>query len=430
MNQSQPQVFDISVAHSSQAPMNLAAFSHIVEQYASEGAFLWLLRNNATHSNLYGATDIANLDVRIHGNLEGLRAAGELAWDICRQQLEFEEPGEAFMAGVYALQSADPEKIQYVCEKVLATPAMRKGLVSALGWIDATTATYWIERFLSVSNAGYRYLGLAGCSVRRHDPRQRLNYLLADEKLSEQPLAYARALRLIGEIRRYDLVPALNQGMADADNGVRFWAFWSSILLGNHACINNLQPYVLEDNPWRMRALELVFDVLPVDEARQWISQLSSDLAQNRIVIMTTAILGDPHAIGWLIQQMQKPVYARLAGLAFNLITGIDLEQTGLHKMVAATVPDTDDNDFVDPAEEPDSDLPWPDPNKVADYWQQHRQTFKIGQSYFLGQPLSLACLQQVMQSGNQLQCGYAALKLALMDPDSELYNPAQSNMN
>lgn len=430
MSMTQPQVVNDTDTGVPQMPPNLTAFSHIVEQYATDGAFLWLLRNNAMQSTLYTVEDIAELDVRIHGHLQGLRSAGELGWGVCRQQLEYEDSGEAFMAGVYAFQSADPANIQYVCEQALANTEMRKGLVSAMGWIDTATANYWIDRFLAVKDPGYRYLGLAACSVRRYDPRQRLNYLLADEKLPEQSETYSRMLRLIGEVKRFDLMPALNQGMASEHATVKFWAYRSAVLLGNRACVANLKDYVIKDNPCKARALELVFNVLPVPEARQWIGEISCDLAQNRSVIMATAILGDPHAIGWLIQQMQKPVYARLAGLAFTLITGIDLEQSRLHKAIVAPVPDTEQEDYEDAAEDIDSDLAWPDHARVKAYWDQHGQSLQIGQRYFLGQPVNTPYLKQVLKTGNQLQRQFAAIKLALADPDEPLHNTAKANIN
>lgn len=408
---------------------NMAAFAHIIEQYAIDGAFLWLLRSQTLNSTLYTVDDLAELDQRICGHLEGLQTAGELAWDICQQQLQYEEAGETFIAAVYAFQNGDSAKIKFVCETALPNPQMRKGLISAMGWIDEPTANFWINRFLTVADPNYLYLGLAASSVRRHDPSHLLTKLFTNKNLSEQPEVHSRALRLIGEIKRSDLIPALNQAMEIKDKSIQFWANWSAAFLGNAAAVNNLKPYILQDNEFKDKALAMAFNLLPVTEARKWISEIASDMTQNRTVITTTAILGDPHAIGWLIQQMNRPLYARLAGLSFNIITGIDLEQANLHKVVDQQIPNTDEKDFEDEAEDVDSDLPWPDPIKVKAYWEQQGQSLQIGQRYFMGQPVESTILKQVITTGNQFQRNAAALKHALTNPDEVLLNTARSSI-
>jgi len=425
MNASQQQTPTPANAKRQQAAVNIPAFAHIVEQYATDAAFLWLLRSEAVNSTLYNRDDIAELDRRIQGLADGLQACGNEAWMVCQQQLEMEEAGEAFVAAVYAFQSGDAAKIQLVCEKARANTEMLAGLVSAMGWIEPAIAHFWIERFLAVTDADYRYLGLAACSVRRYDPGALLTRLLLDEELVSQPLVYARALRLIGELKRFDLVPALNQGMEMEDAAVKFWSLWSAVLLGNRASIPHLKSFVMQDNPFKERALALVFNLLPVQDARKWISEISSDLDQHRTVISTTAILGDPHAIDWLIQQMQKPLYARVAGLSFSIITGIDLEESGLYQNVDNRLPDTEEDDIVDDAEDIDSDLPWPDPVRIKAFWAQQSHQLNIGQRYFMGQPVESGYLKDILVKGNQLQRNMAALKLALLENEEIFVNTA-----
>lgn len=404
----------------------IAAYKDLIEQHAIDAAFLWFMRSLVVNNSmLYTQKDIVELDQRIAGHLEGLILADYLGWEICLQQMEFEAAGETFVAAIVAFQSDDSSKIKVVCETALASPEMVPGLVSALGWINKTTAENWIERFLSVNNPKFRYLGIAACSIRRFDPKQYLTDILQDVSINQQPQLYARALRLIGEIKRYDLVPALNQAMEAKDKSVSFWANWSAVLLGNQSAVNHLKPIVLEDSVYQEQALELVFNVLTVEHARQWISEISRDPAHNRSVIKSIAILGDPRAVPWLIQQMNKLLYARLAASSFSLITGIDLQQHKLDKEMDVAFEDKLDAEIEDDAENVDSDLPWPDPVKIQIFWEQHGKSLKIGQRYFLGQTISSEFLQQVMHNGNQLQRSYAALKLAMLEPNSILLNTA-----
>jgi len=339
---------------------------------------------------------------------------------------EYEQAGETFVAAVCAFQSGDAAKIQYVCEAALSNADMRRGLISAMGWIDPAAARFWIERFLGVADPGYRYLGLAACSVRRYDPQQPLTEILTDDRLFEQPEVHARALRLIGEIKRADLVPALNQGMDAENETVKFWANWSAVLLGNRGAANNLKPFVMKDNEHKDKALEIVFNVLSVSDARQWITEISSDLSQNRTVIRTTAILGDPHAVPWLIQQMSKPLFARLAGLSFSIITGVDLQQAGLDKPMASQLrADTDGDDVEDDAEDVDADLSWPDPHKVKEFWDTQGGKLKVGERYFLGRAIESDWLTEVNTSGSQAQRTSAAIKQSILEPAEVMLNTA-----
>ncbi|MFV9615439.1 MAG: TIGR02270 family protein [Gammaproteobacteria bacterium] len=403
----------------------MVAFLSIIEQHATDAAFLWFLRSQVMDSTLYTQEDIFELDQRIAGHLQGLISAEQLSWEVCTQQLEYEEAGETFVAAVVAFLSDDAAKMKVVCEVALANPQMTPGLVSAFGWVNESRALSWIERFLRVDEPKYRYLGIAACSIRRLDPKQQLTRILQDASTIQHPELYARALRLVGEIKRIDLLPALNQAMDAEHTSVHFWANWSAVLLGNDAAIINLKPYVLEENEYKGQAIQLVFNSLPIDQARQWVTEISKDPSQNQSIIKATAILGDPHAVPWLIQQMNQSLSARLSGLSFSLITGIDLEQHKLDKETEVKFKDNPEGEIEDDAENEDSDLPWPEPSSVQAFWQQHGHNLQLGQRYFLGRSITSESLNQAIEIGNQLQRGDAALKLAMLESNTILLNIA-----
>ena len=68
------------VAKKKQLNLNFNAFANITEQYASETAFLWLLRSRALSSPLYYTADMIELENRINANLQGLFVADEMGW--------------------------------------------------------------------------------------------------------------------------------------------------------------------------------------------------------------------------------------------------------------------------------------------------------------------------------------------------------------
>ena len=86
--------------------------SNVVNQHAEESSFNWVLRDKAVSAPHYSLDDLAKLDTRIDAHIDGLRIAGDDGWEVCQQQLEFEEPGEVFTAAVLALESKNQNRIQ------------------------------------------------------------------------------------------------------------------------------------------------------------------------------------------------------------------------------------------------------------------------------------------------------------------------------
>ena len=402
---------------------NYSAFAFITEQSAIDAAFLWLQRSQVIKSGLHHSQDIKELDGRIEANLDGLSAVGELGWQVCVQQLDYEEAGEVFTAAVVALRSRNTERIKRVCDLALTTPEMTQGLISALGWVEADIAAFWIPRFLAVTDPNYRMLGLAACSVRRDDPGPYLAAILQDPQTENYPALHARALRLIGELKRWELLPALNAAMAAENATVKFWANWSAVLLGDQAALVNLKPWVLDGSGLSEKAVQMAFSALPLSEARSWINEMVSQPELTRRTISAIGVLGDPQAIPWLLQQMAEPQFMRIAGWAFSQITGIDLVASSLtinppeDLQTGPTDDPADDNVAMDPDEE----LPWPDRQKITSLWQAQQSRWQPGQRYFQGRAVNPQVLAHSLASTNQRQQELAALQRAVFDKPAVL---------
>ena len=401
------------------------AHDDLYERAATDSAFLWLLRSIAVDQPHYDPSDLAILERRLAVHLNVLMSSLEQGWQACAAALETLQPGEAFTATVIALRSHDTEKIQTAIQSGLSSQQSLKGLISALGWLSAEIAQPWAKRLLNGKDMNHKYLGVAACSVRRDDPGELLTDILKRNDCRKHQPLHARALRLVGELRRQDLMPALQASLDAQDMTQAFWANWSAILLGQHALVKNLHPYVLKPGPHQARAIQLAFRVLPVEQGREWISALAQDPANLRAVITATGVLGDPHAVNWLISRMIDPAQARLAGEAFTLITGIDLEKYRL-----TTAPPQDQvlvpND--NPADEnvaldDDENLPWPKADEIAILWRHHGQHFLVGRRYFLGKAITPEWLKSRLTDSPQHHRHAAALELALIDSHSRLLN-------
>jgi uncharacterized protein (TIGR02270 family) len=401
------------------------AFNHIFEQHVSDAAFLWVLLHIAQTQPHYTADDLYQLEQRINAHLDGLMTSPDQAWPLCEQALNYEEAGESFTAAVIAFRSLEINKIQRTVELGLVNEETTKGLISALAWLPEKLCHPWIEKFLSSKDLNHKYLAIAACSARRDNPGEVLGRLLERQDCRQHTKLYARCLRLIGELKLYDHVSTLNIAVQSENSDCVFWAAWSLVLLGQTTALPSLFPFVLSVNRHQQRAINLVFRAVPINKGRQLISTLAKDEQQVRNVIKASGVLGDPHAITWLVNKMQEPTLARLAGESFTFITGIDLEQQALTNELPDLTEQTPDDDSQDNNVELDEDenLPWPNSEKVAAVWQKYGGRFTAGQRYFLGQAIQSIFLHTVLTKGYQRQRNAAALELALLEANTPVTN-------
>ena len=401
------------------------AYHDIYERYVEEASFLWMMRSIAVDQPHYTPADVQVVDNRVQTQLDGLITSMDTAWEVCENALELKGPGEIFAAATVAFKSHDAHKIQKVVDAGLATDATFKGLISAIAWLPSKVSYPWIQKFLTSKDINHKYLAISLCSLRRENPGEFLDKFLKRKDCVQHEKLYARCLRLIGELKRQDLISEIKSAETSDNATVKFWALWSAVLLGNKENITNMEPYIFNASPHQQRALDITFRVLPIAQARSLISRLSSDKDHMRSVIKATGILGDPHAVDWLILKMRETGYARLAAESFTLITGIDLEIKQLNQDAPEQyhpIPNQNaDDDTV--AMDDDENLPWPNPTLVATWWQQYGNQFSKGQRYLLGKENTATNLSSHLQHAYQRQRHAAALELALIDPGNVLVN-------
>ena len=396
----------------------------IVDEHADEAAFLWMLRDGAVRAPHYDLADLAELDERVEAHLDGLRVGGEAGWELLVERLrQNQDAGEAFAAGVLALESKSPKRLDPVLAAAEAGPEAARGLVSALGWVTPKQLQGTGKVFLNGGTPFLRRLGIAACAVHRTDPGERLHRAVHDEDAGLR----ARALRAVGELGREDLLPtaAERAAAADEDDACRFWAAWSAVLLGERGKVLEwLKLTCISPSPFAARALEVVPRALEPAAAQAWLKGLVGDAALLRPVIQATGRRGDPHYVPWLIKQMETPELARVAGEALAMITGVDLAYQGLEGdwpegFEAGPSENPDDDDI---AMDADEDLPWPAPDLVKAWWAENQGNFEAGTRHLCGQPLTAERCRAILATGFQRQRNAAALELALLEPGKPLF--------
>jgi len=395
---------------------------HIIDQHAEEAAFLWLLRHAAVDEPHYDLKDLANLDERVEAHIDGLRIAGDYGWDICEKNLEFKEAGEVFAAAVLALEGDSAEKLNIVYRVVESELETVTGMISALGWVEPVELAGKVSGLLASADPLWRRVGIAACAIHRVDPKSHLNSAFDDADLQLQ----ARALRAAGEIGRLDLLPKLLQKLTHENVAIRFWAAWSSLLLGDRQqAVTVLQETALEATPLQPRAVASVVRILNSQLVKILLGKLAQKDGSLRIGITGAGMCGDPVYIPWLIKQMENPEQARVAGEAFSLITGIDIAYDDLEAEEAPenfSAGPTEDSGDENVALDQDEDLAWPAVKLINEWWKKNKLSFTSGQRYLLGKPVSVEQCNHVLRAGKQRQRHAAAVELALMQPASGLF--------
>ncbi len=393
----------------------------IVSQHAEEAAFLWLQRNGAVHEPHYSLKDLAKLDDRVEAHLDGLRIAGEGGWSLCRNNLEIKEPGEVFAAAVLALESRDKDKLEAVYSVVEQAPENAGAMVSALGWVKPNYLGGKVSGLLASREPLWRRIGLAACAIHRVDPGKNLIMGLEDESGEVR----ARAARAAGELGRTDIKTRLLSALTDENEKVRLWSAWSAVLLGDRGnAVRYLSDLLLDGGKSLGVGLNVLIRSLGLENSRLLLGELVRNPSTMRLAIQGVGNTGDTEYIPWLIKQMEDPKHARVAGEAFTSITGLDIAFDDLEGewpdgFEAGPSEDPDDDRV---AMDEDEDMPWPDPKLITGWWRQRSQELQAGQRYLLGKPVNPEHCQWVLVNGMQRQREAAALEIALMQPNTALF--------
>jgi uncharacterized protein (TIGR02270 family) len=382
-----------------------------------EGAvYLWFARRLAVHGANVRLRNLVQVDERLAAHLDALmihRGGRERAYD---QVLVPGEPATVYMA----MLLFGPGSQHHVASVETGQSSLSEA-IGALCWFDSGSAAAVISRWVRSSEPGHRAVAIAATGARRFDPDAALAGIVADPL----PAVRARARRTAGQLGRADLMAQLRPGLVDEDPECRFWSAWAAARMG----AGDEALRVLADIAWNNltradRALDLLLRRLDVPQANAWLREFAKIPGRQRAAIRATGVIGDPLYIPWLIERMNTLETARLAGEAFSMITGLDLSYRDLDRRPPQ---DFESGPNDDPADEnvaldEDEHLPWPDPEKIGQWWVANRSRFDVGTPYFLGTPKPQADWLEALSNAFQRQRHAAALELAIRQPDKAMF--------
>jgi uncharacterized protein (TIGR02270 family) len=379
-------------------PAEISAMVNIevVEQHASEAAFLWKQREHAACAPQFKLKHIAKLDARLRGHLDGLRVAGEAGWHFAQRQLTDANPGTVFVAAFLASLRDAARRIRPVLAVALAREEFEWALCASLVWHDRPLVRSIIDRFAESSSSAYRRIALTTAAARR-DPVARLEHAARDPDASLR----VAALRNIGERLLRQQMPLAYEGARDENPECQFWAAWVLTLLGDPGGAHQLFDISESLSHHRGEAIETAVRCGDAGLARNILRKLASR-GDRRHALRAAGALGDVATIPWIMDHFDDLQYARVAGEAFSMLTGADLEYLDL---------DRDPPEDAPPGEPEDGGLRWPDAARVRDWWQHNRARFAGGERYLCGLPLSKEACLSVLRDGYQRQRAAAAIQ-------------------
>lgn len=395
----------------------------VVTRHAEESALLCGQRFFMVRAGHVKLHHLRRLDDRLAAHLDGLVVAGEAGSRAADEALANLGPGEVFMSFALALDNRDDRRIAHLLALAEAVADAREAVALAVGWVSAQSLRGIVGNLLASPQALLRSVGIAACDFHRVDPGDMLASAMADPSVSLR----AQALQAAGDCGRSDLLANCVGALDDEDMACRFWAARSAVLLGER---NRSIPVLLDavrvpGGHYRTPALALLLKLVGAARAAPLLRSLFAEPQGMRDAIRAVGVVGDTHAVPWLIAQMPDPLLARLAGEAFTTITGIDLAWNNLEikPMQGAEPSDADDPEAVDVAMDEDEGLPWPDAAGLQSWWDTNASRYPAaGERSFMGAAPSWSHCQQVLRGGCQRQRAAAATYLCLLRPGTQLF--------
>src|SRR5215472_1444910 len=154
--------------------------TEVVAQHAEDAAFLWFSRDRAVRTPHYYLKDLARLDERVEANIDGLRVAGGVGWNLASEALKQEGPGELFAAAVLAFETRERQRLDTIFDTLGKNPSLGRAAISALGWMRFEDAKLVLNELVRSARPELRQVAIGGYAVHRVNPGDPLRDALTD----------------------------------------------------------------------------------------------------------------------------------------------------------------------------------------------------------------------------------------------------------
>lgn len=413
----------------------------ILEEHLEEADFLYGQRQAALFDDVYDLAGLAELEERLLAHIDGLVVAGDEGWEMLEPKLAGDDPGEAFAAALAALASGVKERRDAVLAALPgASEDALPGLTAALQLIEARDLHEPLRELVAEAAAPVAAAVIDILAFWRHGlAPEELQHILA----SDEPLIRCAGLRAAAALGWTQFAGECATALAGDDETLRAEAAGCAWTLGHAGALQTVREKLAAGDE---SAAELqIWLGLGGDRSDGKLLAAglqNADLARG--AVMALGWLGDPDRLDDLVALLRDPERAglwRQIAAAIVRTTGVDLGAAGLlaegppaepeeAEPEAAATPDEADetdeadeaaDDFADSAADPDEDLPWPDPDRLAEWWQANRTRFGSGRRLRWGREFDRKAVLAVLQRGGMGERQWAARELARLGPGSPM---------
>ena len=395
-----------------------AVIAGLADSLAEDLAFVVCQRRHLSLRPDVDLQFLAEHDQRIDAMIDAVRVLGDTGVRACDEACAMGMGGEEFAPTLLAIERRDQARLEEIIAVTEADPARTIDLCAAFAWADSDELRGIVAPMLNHPVSVARYVAIDCCVQHGVSPGDALERLIRDES----EVVRARGYRAIGELRLHEYLTDCRAGCADSVADVRIEAAISSAHLGDIGSARAvLEPVCLQAQDCSPEALQVLLTRLAPHDAHGVLMAMRQHRAPESRLVIGAGINGDPAYIPWMIDKMNEPALAPLAGQAFMRITGVDLgdptKRLTRPPAARASSAEAPGSESLEGADE----LPWPDGQAIRAWWSGH--SLPAGVRCFLGDTDVVRSSLAALRSAAQPERHIAALYLAHSRPEALLFN-------
>jgi len=388
----------------------------VQRQLKHDAPYAWFLRDQASTSPIFRSQHLAELDNRLEAYLNCFELSQNGDQPIIAK-LNLKDWGSVYVIALVSLRTNDSITFDKAID-ALKEQQQAKELSDALCRVDFNTAKPYLCKLIKHENPLARIAAITASGFFTKD----IDKAVLQGLLKDSPEVIVATLDVIGKNKLINFKPDVTELLTHDEENVRFQAAYTGNLLGLTSAFSPLQKFCFNETPHLRKALSLLYQVVNESEIKPALNKIQKSAFSPRIKAYNIAMSGLPEMIPILLEWMNDPEYAPLAGEAFSFITGADIEEDDLSILDVSLCESQEaplaEKRKKDPwTEGYEDDLPWPEPELVKQWWRAHQHQFQNGTRYLAGKTLTEAHLNDVLIHGTQPQRHIASLILTIKNP-------------
>jgi uncharacterized protein (TIGR02270 family) len=414
--------------------MHMAAYTYtppdlilwnVIEEHFNEAEFLFEEWERALHSPAYTLDELgATLEQRLESHLDGLLIGGpEVAERLLEPELENDtEPMRAVVAALVLLCSEEDAAINHVlevsqgAEGALQEALARAPILSNAAQIDQMV----LERFRAAQSDPEKAVWLEVLNGRGVDTGELLRPCFD----SDNHRLVGAALEAVRRFARREMITVTEKHLRSEHSCVRLSALKASLAFGSRNAWQICLQLAKESDAHDPELL-LLIAILGQPQEHQLLYALLDNSEGVEQLLWTLGFCGTVEAGNMCLPYLQSADerVAKAAAEAMAWIGGFDLNEDEF-QLSPVESEETEEDETLPPLEEDDldgdltldgvDDLPDPNCEAIAHWWEENRGRLTHNQRYLLGQPFSPEAMVHALEVGSLWRRHGVALELSI----------------